>query len=231
MLDFIRPLSFRCAKLLTFTTFYLIIKLKGRKGSTMASSLLKKILHSPKTVFSFKELLLLSDDPSVTHLRGKIYYYIKKKDLHHVRRGIYAKTKDYDPKEVATKIFVPSYISFETVLRDEGMIFQFYSSVFVATYRSQTVDCDGHRYIFRTIKRSILTNNRGIIHNERYSIASPERAFLDMLYIHKDYHFDSLSSLDWEKVYDILPLYNNKRMERVIREHHDRLIKDYQGAS
>ncbi len=197
----------------------------------MASTLLKTILRSPKTVFSFKELLLLSEEPSVTSLRKQVSYYVKQGDLYHIRRGIYAKTKEYDPKEVATKIFLPSYISFETVLRDGGMIFQFYSSIFVASYRSQTIDCDGHRYIFRTLKRSILTNNEGIRHTVGYSIASAERAFLDMLYLHKDYHFDSLSSLDWDKVYDMLPLYNNKRMERVVKEHHARFVEEYQGAT
>ncbi len=198
---------------------------------TDTTSLLKKILRSPKSVFSFKELLLLTDKPSVVHLKNQVSYYVKKGDLHRVRRGIYAKNMEYDPKEVATKIFIPSYISFETVLRDEGILYQFYTSTFVASYRSQTIDCDGHRYIFRTMKRSILTNSAGVTHNEKYSIASPERAFLDMLYIHKDYHFDSLSSLNWDNVYMLLPLYDNKRMVRVVKEHHDRFIQDYQGST
>lgn len=188
----------------------------------MAKSLLKEILHSKKTVFSFKDLVILSGSSDVKNLKSKVHYYVKKGDLHHIRRGIYAKSKDYNHLEVATKIFIPSYISFETVFRDAGMIFQFYTSIFVATYRSETVDCDGQRYIFRTIKSTILTNNTGVINKELYSIASPERAFLDMLYIRSDYHFDSLSPLDWEKVYDLLPIYENKRMERVVKEHHKR---------
>lgn len=186
----------------------------------MAGSLLKKILHSRKTVFSFKDLLLLSGDSKVKNLKSKVHYYVKKGDLYHIRRGIYAKSKEYNHLEVATKIFIPSYISFETVFRDAGMIFQYYNSLFIATYRSETIDCDGQKYIFRTIKPTILTNNIGIINKEIYSIASPERAFLDMLYIRKDYYFDSLSCLDWEKVYEILPIYENKRMEHVVKEQH-----------
>ncbi len=191
----------------------------------MARNLLRKIFHSKKTVFSFKDLVLLSGDSDVKNLKSNVHYYVKKGDLYHIRRGIYAKSKEYNHLEVATKIFIPSYISFETIFRDAGMIFQFYSSIFVATYRSETVDCDGQRYIFRTIKSTILTNNTGVINKEFYSIASPERAFLDMLYIRKDYHFDSLSPLDWEKVYELLPLYENKRMERVVKEHHTQYKK------
>ena len=59
---------------------------------------------------------------------------------------------------------------------------------------------------------------------EHYWIASPERAYLDMLYLHKDYYFDNLRPLDWNKVAEILPIYQNKRMERVVAEQY----KSYQ---
>jgi len=41
-----------------------------------------------------------------------------------LRRGLYAKDNSYDKNELATKIYIPSYISFETVLRNAGAIFQ-----------------------------------------------------------------------------------------------------------
>jgi len=50
-------------------------------------------------------------------------------------------------------------------------------------------------------------------------MATPERAFLDVLYLNKDYYFDNLSGLNWEKVFEILPVYEgNKRMERRVKE-------------
>ncbi len=63
----------------------------------------------------------------------------------------------------------------------------------------------------------IVTDNAGIKQKDNYSIAIPERAFLDVIYLKKDYHFDNLSALDWDKVLEILPIYTNKRMEREVK--------------
>ncbi len=181
-------------------------------------SLLHELLRSEKTVFSFKEQVLLWGDEDLQNLRSKLSYYVKKGYLYPIRRGIYGKDKNYDRYEVATKIFTPAYISFETVLRNAGMIFQYYTSIYVASYRTETINCDGQEYFFRTIKPTILTNILGVKIQNTYSIATPERAFLDMLYINKNYYFDNLGPLDWDKVYEILPIYRNKRMEKVVAE-------------
>jgi hypothetical protein len=135
---------------------------------------------------------------------------------------LYAKDTNYNRYEVATKIFTPSYISFETVLRNAGLIFQYYTTIYGASYRSQTVMCDGQEYNFRTLKSSILTMTEGILIQDTYSLASPERAFLDMLYVHPGYYFDNLRPLNWKKVYLILPLYRNQRLEHDIAIQHRR---------
>ena len=61
------------------------------------------------------------------------------------------------------------------------------------------------------------SSNMGIDNMEGYSIAAPKRAFLDVLYVHKQYHFDNLRPLNWEKVYALLPIYEgNKRMQMIV---------------
>ncbi len=56
---------------------------------------------------------------------------------------------------------------------------------------------------------------------DTYSIASPERAFLDILYRTKQYHFDNLEPLDWVKVYELLPIYGeNKSMRKRVDMYH-----------
>ena len=154
---------------------------------------------------------------------SKINYYIGRGELYHIRRGIYARDKDYDRFELATRIFVPSYISFETVLIRSAINFQFYSQIFLASYQSRELAIDGQKYIFKKIKHPILTNNVGVEFRDQTSIAGPERAFLDVIYINKEYHFDNLNSLNWEKVFEILPIYANKRMEKRV----DLLMKHY----
>ena len=105
------------------------------------------------------------------------------------------------------------------MLSQAGVIFQYYHQIFVASYKTRSITCDGQTYTFRSIKSVILTNAKGIEIKENYSIASPERAFLDILYLHKNYHFDNLSSLNWDKVYDILPIYKNNRMKKAVEIH------------
>lgn len=178
------------------------------------------ILKSNNTVFSFKEILLASGESSPALLRRRIYYYIKNGQLYGIRRGLYAKDKNYDKFELATKIFIPAYVSFETVLAEAGVIFQHYGQIFVASYQTKEIDCDGQILSFKKLKNNVLNNNSGIENKGYYSIASKERAFLDIVYLNKDYHFDNLSPLDWDKVFSILPLYENKRMAKKVNQYY-----------
>ena len=86
--------------------------------------------------------------------------------------------------------------------------------------------CDNHTYVYRRLKSLLLTNIMGIDIKPYYSIATVERAFLDMVYLHKDYYFDNLSALNWEKVFKLLPLYNNKRMERQVNTYYKHYKKE-----
>lgn len=178
------------------------------------------ILRLKKTVFSFKDLCMLWGGIEVKTAKSRVSYYVQQGELYRIRRGLYAKDKNYDRYELATKIFTPSYVSFETVLRSAGMIFQYYETIFVATYQSREIICDKEKYAFKKIKDSILTNNAGVVDRENYSIASPERAFLDTIYLHPNYYFDNLRSLNWEKVYEILSIYANKRMEENVKRYY-----------
>jgi len=177
------------------------------------------ILRSDKTVFSFQDILLASNDKKPNLLIRRLNYYIQKGELYSIRKGLYAKDKNYNKLEAANKIFTPSYISFETVLAKAGVTFQYYSQVFAASYLTREITADGQRYSYRKIKDSVLTDNTGIEQKDNYAIATPERAFLDIGYLNKDYHFDNLSILDWNKILEILPIYVNKRMEKDIKSY------------
>jgi predicted transcriptional regulator of viral defense system len=193
----------------------------------MGKGFLQELLRLHKSIFSFKELMLLWQGIDAKTAASRVSYYVKKGQLYHVRRGIYAIDKNYDRLELAVRILKPSYISFETVLLKEGINFQYYERIFLASYKSVEIECDSEKYEFKTLKRSILNNNAGIENKGNYSIASPERAFLDVLYINQDYHFDNLSPIKWEKVYELLPIYGkNKRMAEKIKIFHDAVVND-----
>lgn len=175
------------------------------------------LLRSPKTVFSTKDAALLWGEEKEQTVSGRLNKYVKAGKLIRVHRGIYAKDRNYDRFEMATRVYTPSYISFETVLTRAGINFQYYGNIFVASYITREVDVDGQRISFIRMKDYVLSNTIGIEHPNGIATATKERAFLDRIYVSKDYHFDNLDGLDWDKVFEILPIYHNKRMEKRVR--------------
>lgn len=177
------------------------------------------LLRSPKTIFSTKDIALLWGEKGSANVRVRLSGYVKNGKLIRVHRGIYAKDKNYNPFELATRIYTPAYISFETVLTRSGINFQYYGNIFVASYVTRDIVADGHRISFVRMKDYVLSNALGIEHANDVSIAIKERAFLDRIYVSKDYHFDNLNSLDWDKVFEILPIYRNQKMKRNVEKY------------
>jgi len=186
----------------------------------MSKDYLGQLLRAQNTVFTINEIALLWGESDVQLVRKRVYRYAKAGKLCLLRRGIYAKDKNYDKYELATKIFTPAYVSFETVLARAGVIFQFYGQIFVASYLTREITADGQTYSFRKIKDTILTDRTGIEVKNGYFMATTERALLDVLYLKKDYYFDNLSAINWEAVDTILPIYGgNRRMERLVKKY------------
>ncbi|MBU1045628.1 type IV toxin-antitoxin system AbiEi family antitoxin domain-containing protein [Patescibacteria group bacterium] len=180
---------------------------------------LEVLLRFPKTVFSTKDVALLWGEEKEQTITGRLNKYVKAGKLVRVRRGIYAKDKNYDRFELATRIYTPSYISFETVLTRAGVNFQYYGTIFAASYITREISVGSQKISFIRMKDYVLSNTVGIKHADGIATATKERAFLDRIYVSKDYHFDNLDALDWDKVFEILPIYNNKRMIRKVNEY------------
>lgn len=174
-------------------------------------NLIAQIYKTTKNVLTNKDLALIWQEKNADNLYSKTNYYVKKGDLIRLSRGIFTKGK-YNPRELATSIYSPSYISFETVLRDAGIIFQYYETIFVASKWPKKLEIDGKSFTIRRLKNSVLYNPEGVIQNDNYSIATPERAFLDMIYLFPNYYFDNLKPLNWEKCFELVKIYNNKQL-------------------
>ncbi|EKD94490.1 MAG: hypothetical protein ACD_26C00034G0025 [uncultured bacterium] len=182
---------------------------------------LNKLLNSDKSILTSKDIAMIWQDTDKNTFKVRLNYYLKKGDLFKIRRGIYSKNKNYDRFELATRIFTPSYVSFETVLVKEGLIFQYYERVDVATYLTRELKIEDNIFLFRKIKDNVLTNSSGVNIINHTSIATRERAFLDTLYIDGNYYFDNLRSLDWDKVFKLLPIYENESMSKKVKELYD----------
>lgn len=175
-------------------------------------NLIAKVYQSSKTILTNKDLALIWQENDIKNLNAKTAYYVKQKDLIRLTRGIFAKNHKYNPKELATSIYTPSYISFETALREAGIIFQHYDGIFVASKWPKTLVIDKHSFTFRKLKDAVLFNSTGIISKDNYSLATPERAFLDMIYLFPNYYFDNLKEINWAKCAEIVKIYNNQQM-------------------
>jgi hypothetical protein len=194
------------------------MKIKLQKGKFVDS-----ILRSPKTIFSTKDIALLWHETDEKKIVNRLKQYVRYGKLIRVRKGLYAKDLSYNRYELAIKINTPSYISFETVLTRSGANFQYYNQIFIASYIKRVIKIEEQVYNFVRLKDYVITNTSGIEYSNNISIACIERAFLDKLYVSKDFYLDNPNALNWEKVLEILPIYNNKRMEKKVMA----LIKNF----
>ena len=175
----------------------------------MNIDLVFSLYQRPQTVFSMSELAQLFPDLSAKSLKNRLHYLSKTGKLIKPHHGIYAKPK-YEPLELANKLYKPSYISLETVLAKAGVVFQYYQTIFLTSYLTRLVTVNTHKFQYRRLPLEILTNTQGINEQNGYFIATLERAFLDAVYIYKNYHFDNLGVLNWEKLEAYKPIYQSQ---------------------
>ena len=175
-------------------------------------NLIAKLYQSPKTILTIKDIALIWEETNTVNLLSKIKYYAKQGSLIRLTRGVFAKSKEYDIKELATSIYTPSYVSFETVLREAGIIFQHHDTIFVAGPYPTTKKIGNQTITFRKLKDSVLYSALGIKNEKNYSIATPERAFLDTIYLSPKFYFDNLRSINWELCFELVKIYDNKQL-------------------
>jgi len=183
-----------------------------------------KIYSLPQTIFTLKEFSLIFPEAIYKNLKSQVSYFVRKGKIIRVRKGVYAK-EGYNVLELANKTYTPSYVSFETVLTRKGVIFQHYETIFMASYLSRKININDNFITYRKIKNNILLNSEGIEYVDNYSVASAERAFLDTVFLYKNYHFDNLSSLNWNKITKLAKIYSSKVLEKRVKEYH-KIFKD-----
>ena len=188
---------------------------------------LEVLLRSSKTIFSTKDAALLWNENDNTVVTDRLKKYVKAGKLVRPYRGLYAKDKNYNPKELATSIYTPSYISFETVLREAGIIFQHYDTIFAVAKWPKTMTMDKYAFTFRKLKDVVLFNSTGIASDNNYSAATPERAFLDMIYLFPNYYFDNLKPINWEKCDQMVKIYDNRQLIKRLNKYRKNYQKKY----
>ena len=185
---------------------------------SLQKNVLEVILSSPRTVFNVQSLRMLTECEDSQKLTKSLHYYVKEGKIRNPRRGIYTKAT-FDEKEMACSLFRPAYVSLEYVLQRSGIVFQYDDTVTCVSYLSRIVEIDDKAYQFRIINPELWIGMDGIEQQDNILIATPERAFLDMIYLSAgNCYFDNLHPLNKIKVKQLLPLYQSKVLtERVTK--------------
>lgn len=176
------------------------------------NNVLKTILSTDRTVFTTQSMVMLTGISDGNKLANQLHYYVKNGDIKNPRKGVYTKP-EYDERELACAIFSPAYISLEYVLQRSGVTFQYDGTINVISYLSRTIEIDGKTYSFRQINPVLWSTMEGIVMEKNYTIATPERAFLDMLYLSAgECYFDNTHSLNKTLIRSLMPLYQSKTL-------------------
>jgi len=184
--------------------------------------LIYTLYKDTRTVFRLKDVAMLLGETNFDVLNKKLNYYVSSGRLQNPRKGLYCKP-NYNPQELACRIFAPAYISLEYVLQRAGVVFQYDSRFTVISYISREVEIDNNTFTFRKIKNELLISQQGIEQQgNTVTIATPERAFLDMLYLNGAMYFDNLNPLKVDLIEQILPIYNSKiltkRVQKILKD-------------
>ncbi len=171
-----------------------------------------------KTVFTVRDLGNIWNYSNYESLIRRIKYYRDTGKLRLLKKGYYSVVgRDPDPLELGNKLRTPSYISFETVLRQEGIIFQWDDRITLASIESIALEIGEWKYLFRQLNNCILYDTREITQKDNYFIASKERALMDILYIDPNFAFDNLKSINFKKCEELLPIYDRDTLNKVLK--------------
>ena len=138
-----------------------------------------KLLQIWKTVFSVADIYQIFPHLNKFSLRNLISRMGKQWLLHNIRKGIRS-LPHYNEYELANMLQKPSYISLETVLYKEGIVFQDYGhTIFSISMKTHDYAIQWKIYSYKTITSKIALDPLGINHQQGYAIASAERALCD----------------------------------------------------
>lgn len=169
-----------------------------------------KIIDSWKTVFTYEDLKIILWIENKESIKSLLARLKKNNILKNIYKWIYV-LNNYSELELASKLKKNSYISLETVLQKNWIVFQDYSGL-IFSVNDDTIEKKlwDFTYKYNKIKDSILHNPTWIINKKNYQIASSERAICDRIYLSKNYFFDDLESIDKEKLLEISQIYNKR---------------------
>lgn len=164
------------------------------------------LLSQPHKLFHASDLALLWEIDNQDTLNMTLKRYVDRGILNRIHKGFYTTTDldNIDPIDLGfSYLNVYSYLSLESILVKEGIIFQEIPYVTFASSKSTAFSIGEKSYKSRQLKDEYLYNTIGIEKIKGHYEANLERAIADMLYYNPQYHFDTTSNVDFDTVAEI----------------------------
>lgn len=161
------------------------------------------LLKTDRKLFHTQDLAILWRIENRNTLYTTIKRYVKKGILIPIHKGFYATVplKTVDPFLLGIAFLHKyAYVSTESVLVENGLIFQSLEYITIVSNTSLKFELAGKKYLVRKMKDEFLYHVTGIITENQVNKATLERAIADMLYFDSHYYFDKKENTDWEKV-------------------------------
>ena len=161
------------------------------------------LLNQNKKTFHAQDLALLWDVDNKDTLNVTLKRFVDRGVLKRIHKGFYSTTniENIDPLDLGfSYLNTYNYVSLETILAKEGIIFQELKYITLVSSKSNTFEINNQMYKVRQLKDEFLNNTLGIYKKGEHYEATVERAIADLLYYNSKYHFDNTSSINFEKV-------------------------------
>lgn len=163
---------------------------------------INKLLKLDQNVFHTDDLGRIWGLPNKNTVYTTIKRYVQKGILIPVFKGLYATIplSQIDPQLLGVKaLHRYAYISTETVLAQEGIIFQQSSTITIISSLSRQFSIGDNHYRVRQLQDRYLYNPAGISLHNSVSTSNRPRALADLLYFNPHAHLDN-TLIDWQQV-------------------------------
>jgi len=167
------------------------------------SSRFAKLASMGEIVFHAQDLANLWGILDKNNLYTTLKRYSQKGLLHRTYKGLYSirKIEDIDPLLLGIKVINEfAYISCETVLAENGIIFQNSSTITIISSKSKKFSLGNKDYQSRKLNNKYLHNMAGIVLEQGYYKANLSRAVADLLYYNPLYYLDASKLINWNEV-------------------------------
>ncbi|MCD4813006.1 hypothetical protein K8S19_04880 [bacterium] len=165
----------------------------------------QKVQHLP--VISGEAMKLLFQENPHT-LKNQLQNWIRQKKIIRLRKSVYILNED-DRKmnlslmAIAMNLYSPAYVSLETALSFYGLIPEKTTAITcITTRKTKTFQNELGRFVFQHVKLEAFSGYRQHQDGNQsavYSIAMPEKALIDYIYLHREFRLATVDEKIWEE--------------------------------